>query len=66
MGGRCSAIALQPYEIVGGTPAKHLKWRFSPEIINRLLASQWWLLEPEKFVGIDSSDPIRFLDALGL
>ena len=51
---------VQPYEIVGRTPAKHLKWRFSPEIINRLLASQWWLLEPKKFVGIDSSDPIRF------
>lgn len=31
-----------PYTIVGGTPAKVIKPRFPQEIIERLLASQWW------------------------
>jgi acetyltransferase-like isoleucine patch superfamily enzyme len=33
---------VQPYEIVGGNPAKHLKYRFDEEIIADLLAIQWW------------------------
>jgi virginiamycin A acetyltransferase len=31
-----------PYAIVGGTPAKVLKYRFSPEIIEKLLEICWW------------------------
>lgn len=31
-----------PYAIVGGSPAKVLKYRFSEEIIQDLLALQWW------------------------
>lgn len=31
-----------PYAIVGGCPAKVLKYRFSPEAIAKLLAIQWW------------------------
>lgn len=31
-----------PYAIVGGVPAKIIKYRFSEEKINRLLASKWW------------------------
>jgi virginiamycin A acetyltransferase len=31
-----------PYAIVAGTPAKVLKYRFSPEIIEKLLEIQWW------------------------
>ena len=26
---------VEPYSIVGGVPAKLIKWRFSPEIIER-------------------------------
>lgn len=37
-----------PYAIVGGTPAKVLKYRFSKEIINRLLEIKWWDWEIEK------------------
>lgn len=32
-----------PYAIVGGSPAKIIRYRFSPEIIARLLKTQWWL-----------------------
>ncbi|WP_305121102.1 CatB-related O-acetyltransferase [Desertivirga xinjiangensis] len=31
-----------PYAIVGGTPAKVLKYRFSAEIIEKLLEVKWW------------------------
>jgi chloramphenicol O-acetyltransferase type B len=33
---------VEPYEIVGGVPAKPLKKRFSAEQIERLLRIQWW------------------------
>jgi acetyltransferase-like isoleucine patch superfamily enzyme len=32
-----------PYAIVGGVPAKLIKYRFPPAKIERLLASEWWL-----------------------
>ena len=31
-----------PFAIVGGVPAKIIKYRFSPEQINKLLNIQWW------------------------
>ena len=31
-----------PYAIVGGNPARVLKYRFSPDIIEKLLKIQWW------------------------
>lgn len=35
-----------PYSIVGGVPAKVLKYRFSEEIIKNLLDIKWWDLPP--------------------
>lgn len=37
-----------PYAIVGGVPAKIIKYRFSPEIIDKLLKLQWWNFPEEK------------------
>lgn len=31
-----------PYSIVGGVPAKVIKYRFSSEEIQKLLKMQWW------------------------
>lgn len=31
-----------PYAIVGGNPAKVIKYRFSENLINKLLTIQWW------------------------
>ncbi|KAF2510800.1 CatB-related O-acetyltransferase [Flavobacterium zhairuonense] len=39
---------IPPYAIAGGTPAKVLKYRFSPDIINELLQIQWWNWEIDK------------------
>jgi acetyltransferase-like isoleucine patch superfamily enzyme len=33
---------IPPYAIVAGTPAKIVKYRFDEEIIDKLLAIQWW------------------------
>ena len=37
-----------PYSIVGGNPAKHIKYRFSEEQIAKLLQIQWWNWETDK------------------
>jgi acetyltransferase-like isoleucine patch superfamily enzyme len=31
-----------PYAIVGGNPAKLIRFRFSEEVINKLLMTKWW------------------------
>lgn len=38
---------IPPYEIWGGNPARRLGVRFDPEVIDRLLALQWWHLPLE-------------------
>jgi len=38
------------YEIVGGNPAKHIRYRFESSIIDKLLKISWWnLSESEVF-----------------
>ncbi len=37
--------SVEPYTIVGGNPAKPIKKRFSEERIQKLLKTEWWLLE---------------------
>lgn len=44
---------VKPYEIVGGLPAKHLKFRFPSEVIERLRAVQWWQYDAKDLSGID-------------
>jgi len=39
---------VEPYEIVGGVPAKTIKKRFDDETINKLLESKWWLMSPNE------------------
>jgi acetyltransferase-like isoleucine patch superfamily enzyme len=53
-----------PYAIVGGVPAKVLKYRFPEPVIKRLLASQWWEYSPEVFSDASFTDPERALDML--
>jgi serine acetyltransferase len=33
---------VEPFSIVGGIPAKHIRYRFSPEEIERVRHSEWW------------------------
>ena len=39
---------VEPYSIVGGNPAKLIKYRFSKEIIETLLQIQWWNWDDSK------------------
>lgn len=41
-----------PYAVVGGVPAKVLKYRFDEKTINRLLNVKWWDFEPEQLWNI--------------
>jgi acetyltransferase-like isoleucine patch superfamily enzyme len=43
---------VQPYELIGGNPAKSIRYRFSPEIINLLLELSWWNLPIESIKSI--------------
>lgn len=44
---------VQPYEIVGGVPAKHIRFRFNEEIISKLLELKWWDYTLESLAGVD-------------
>lgn len=39
---------VQPYEIVGGSPAKHIGWRFPEHIRKQLLEIKWWNWDDKK------------------
>lgn len=57
-----------PYAIVGGSPARVLKYRFPEKIIERLLAFRWWQFDlPEAMkagLKITWHEPERALDEL--
>lgn len=38
---------VRPYEIVGGVPAKHIRYRFPKKIIEALCRIQWWNWDDE-------------------
>ncbi|MCB0472384.1 MAG: CatB-related O-acetyltransferase, partial [Flavobacteriaceae bacterium] len=33
---------VKPYEIVGGIPAKHIKYRIKEDLIEKIRATKWW------------------------
>jgi chloramphenicol O-acetyltransferase type B len=54
-----------PYEIVGGNPAQHVKWRFDEPTREALLRIRWWGWPEDKIKGlkheIDSPDVAGFI-----
>lgn len=57
---------VEPYSIVAGVPAKHLRYRFSDDVISDLLDSKWWDLNDAKLsdLGRYSKCPKTFLKNL--
>ena len=57
---------VEPYSVVGGNPAKHIKFRFDEETISKLLKIQWWNWGDEKIKDnlqyITSSNTSEFVD----
>ncbi len=39
---------VEPYSLVGGNPAKFIKYRFNKEQIDKLLEIKWWYWDDEK------------------
>lgn len=39
---------VEPYSIVGGIPAREIRKRFAPDVIERLRELQWWNWQEEK------------------
>lgn len=53
-----------PYQVVGGVPAKHLKFRFDETTIQRLLTIRWWDHTVDSLSNIAFDDIHRSLDEL--
>lgn len=55
---------VKPYEVVAGIPAKHIRYRFSEDIIQHLLGSKWWEADFNALKQQDMSDIAHFLKAM--
>lgn len=55
---------VEPYSIVGGNPARHIKYRFSDEIVVGLLKSKWWMLSDTELSQLSQEfiDPQLFVN----
>jgi hypothetical protein len=53
-----------PYALVGGVPAKVIRYRFPEKIIERLLAVRWWDFPFIRLSGLAFDDIERCLDQL--
>ena len=53
-----------PYAIVAGVPATVKRYRFSEDIIARLVRSRWWDLELSQLSGLPFNDIERCLDTI--
>ena len=42
---------VEPYEIVGGVPARHIGWRLPAEVRQRLQQSRWWERDYSDILG---------------
>jgi len=50
-----------PYTIVAGNPARAIRKRFSAELCQRLLATQWWNYHPKVLFEFERAEPVRFV-----
>lgn len=53
-----------PYAIVGGNPARVIKYRFPEPVIQALLDSRWWRYEPKHIMNMDIENIEAFLDQI--
>lgn len=53
-----------PYAVVAGTPARILRYRHAPRVIEALLASAWWELPVGVLQSLPLNEPESFLCAI--
>jgi acetyltransferase-like isoleucine patch superfamily enzyme len=63
-GGSVVVKDVPPYAIVGGVPAKVLKYRFDEDIIERLVKIQWWNKEASELKDISFDNIEKALEEL--
>ena len=49
--------------VYAGVPAVFKRFRFNDDTVARYCASKWWEYGYEQFDGMDTTDPLPFLDA---
>ncbi|MBU2963482.1 CatB-related O-acetyltransferase [Citreicella sp. C3M06] len=54
----------EPYGIYVGMPARKISSRFSPELAERMVASQWWDIDHDKLNSLPTRNVFEFLDNL--
>ncbi|MHC1727620.1 MAG: CatB-related O-acetyltransferase [Syntrophobacteraceae bacterium] len=50
-----------PYEVVQGVPARNVRFRFGPEIVERLLKLKWWNYSLKSLQGVPFDKPVEAL-----
>lgn len=62
----CAVVVkdVPPYAIVAGVPAKVVRFRHAPEVIERLLASRRWEVEIDELKTLPLNDPAVCLEQL--
>lgn len=63
-GGSVVVKDVPPYAIVGGVPAKVIRYRLSEQVREFAQKLQWWRYAPEAFAGLRLDQPMDFLLAL--
>ena len=55
-----------PYAIVGGSPAKVIRFRFDEKIVASLLNSEWWNLSDDEIqsLAINIENPTKFISVI--
>lgn len=56
-----------PYAVVGGVPARVIKYRFTEDVVNKMLATEWWTAPDETIMKNSNniSDYQLFVDNWG-
>ncbi len=63
-GGSVVTKDVEPYAVVGGAPARLIRYRFKPELIDRYLAARWWRYGPDLLRRLPVSNPEAFIDGV--
>ena len=57
----CVCNDVPPYAIVGGVPAKIIRYRFSEDIIKGLIESKWWSYDINQLQNLSLDNPYLFI-----
>lgn len=55
---------VEPYTVVGGIPAKQIKYRFPIDVVVDLMRLKWWDYSPSSISDLDMRDPREFCNQL--